>query len=231
MAIKSKKISPVLTFMQLFAHVAHFEVFLDVCFGNMHPTVTELNYLRSYLQDEQFRMERTMVADRFLGSQIVTMVRLQITGFLRSASSTAGRVFMPDLQSMTNALRFGTWRPPNLPRSITSLLYLPPVQSPGTLVTQPQAVVSQQRPPPTFYTDPAQTSQQNNPPTRSRGEQIRNYAFNTAWLYRPALKPVITQARTVPGGDVPKTDDNTEFCMSFQFKGECRSNCAGRATH
>ena len=172
-----------------------------------------------------------MVADRFLGSQIVTMVRLQITGFLCSASSTAGRVFIPDLQSMTNALRFGTWRPPNLPRSITLLLYLPPVQYPSTLVTQPQTVITQQRHPPTFYPDPAQISQQNNPPTLSRGEQIRNYAFNAAWLYRPALKPVITQARTVAGGDIPKTDDNAEFCMSFQFKGECRSNCAGRATH
>ena len=181
-AMKGKKNSPVLTFMQLFAHVAHFEVFLDVCFGNMHPTVTELNYLRSYLQDEQFRMERAMVADRFLGSQIVTMIRLQITGLLRSACSTAGRVFMPDLQSMTNALRFGTLRPPNLPRSITSLLYHPPGQTPGTSFTQPQAVVSQQRPPTAFYTEPAPTGQQNNPPTLSRGEQIRNYAFNTAWL-------------------------------------------------
>ena len=44
-AMKASKVPPVLTFMQLFAHVAHFKVFLNVCFGSMHPTVTELNYL------------------------------------------------------------------------------------------------------------------------------------------------------------------------------------------
>ena len=75
-AMKATTISPVLSFVQLFAHVAHFEVFLDVCFGNMHPTVTELNYLRTYLQEDQFRFKRVLVADLLLGSQIFPMVRL-----------------------------------------------------------------------------------------------------------------------------------------------------------
>ena len=177
-------------------------------------------------------MERSLVTDRFLGSQIVMMIMLQIPGFLRSVCHTSSRVFLPDLQAMNNALRFGTWRLPNLPRSITALLYQPTAQTTTPMYTQPQVVMSQQRPAASFYASPPQTVQQNNPPPAlTRGEQIRNYAFNSAWLFCPALKSVITQARTVTGGDVPKTDDNTEFYMSFQFKGKCRSNCQGPVTH
>ena len=104
------------------------------------------------------------MTDRFLGSQIVMMIMLQIPGFLRSVCHTSSRVFLPDLQAMNNALRFGTWRLPNLPRSITALLYQPTAQPTTPMYTQSQAVMSQQCPVALFYTSPPQTVQQNNFP-------------------------------------------------------------------
>ena len=164
------------------------------------------------------------------------MVCLQITGFLQSACHTSGRVFPPDLRSMTDELRFGTCRPPKLFWAITNLLYqstqrqatLPQFQS----YQQPQEVVSQPNPAPNYYSGQQPSGQPyNHQAPNQQGDASGNYKFHNAWLFCPTLKPIITLSCTVHGCEMPKTEDTVKFCVSHQFKGECKTNCEGQATH
>ena len=51
-AMKSAKVLPVASFLQLFSYVAHFEVFMDVSLGATHAVVKEIRYLWKYLQED-----------------------------------------------------------------------------------------------------------------------------------------------------------------------------------
>lgn len=239
-AMKTAKIAPVFTFVQLFAHVAHFEVFLDVCFGNTHIAFTKLRYLRQYLQEGQLPIERALATDCLLGSQIVTMIRLQITGFLRTVCKTSDRIILPDLTNMTDALCFGTWRPHVLPLAITSLLHqLRPAPTHPQPAPTPYAGYQQRGTVPFPAQTPSIYNWQQGPPQpysppRNNGQSADrdcNHTFNPGWMFPIALKPIILHARTVQGGEVPLTDYHIPFCITFQYKGECRSNCQGRPTH
>ena len=161
------------------------------------------------------------------------MVRLQITGFFRTACTSAGRVILPNLSALTNDLRFGTWRPPLLPPVITRILFPPvPASYAKPRPSQASEPLGQRGPsvPPHNSLHSGQPNQQPRQPLQPAARD-RNHAFHQAWLFRPELGPVIANARLVQGGDVPLGDDNVPFCLTFQFKGDLRVNCKGRSTH
>ena len=230
-ALRTAKILPIRRYTELFANLAHFEIFMDVCLGPAHTIVADLRYVREYLQDDQLRLERALTADPKLGSQIVTMVRLQVAGFLRTACHSAGHLIIPNLRGMADDLRFGTWVPPRLPHSLLNLLapqqqqqqrYQPPMyQHQQHQRWQPQQQTYAQ---PQAQQGYAQNQFQNAP-------RAQNTNFHTAWRFFPALKPIVDGAKFVQGGTVPHTDEGIPFCLTFQFKGDCRANCTGRTTH
>ena len=227
-ALRDTYVTPIHTYVNLYAHVAHFEVVADVCFGQTHHVVTELRYLRAYIVEDRMQLERIMAADRLLGSQIVTMVRLQTTGYLRTACQTAGRIILPDLASMADDLRFGIWVPPRLHPGIAAALH--PSAPPTQRLAPAPTTLPRGTPTPQLRSAPPRTQSGTNS-GQSYAALDTNHAFNAAWHFRPALRPIIYDARTKNGGAVPSTDDGVDFCLTFQYKGECRSNCNGRITH
>ena len=136
-------------------YLGHFEIFLNVILSRNHNAVTSLRYLTSFVQDEQLQMNHALLADCLLGSQIITMVRLQFTGFLRTICLSSGRIILPDFTSMTDNLSFRTWTPPALPPILTTLLAPRHMQPPPAPTSSYTPHHQQQQPRPYMPQTPA----------------------------------------------------------------------------
>ena len=229
-ALKQARLAPVLTFVPMYAMVCSYEVFMSVILGEAHDAVLELRATREALWSMHIDLERKFLFDRKLASQIITEIRLQFVGYLRSVFHPRGRVMLPVLTEMIDDLRFERWRPPPLPAPLAQLLN--PPQGPTRQPAPAFGLTPPQRPAPAPAPAPALAL----PPHQPRGPTepqvpVMNPTPVAQWqVGTAALRPMIDQAKQL-GSGIPKADNGMNICLTYQFKGRCYSLCRGRSTH